>query len=273
MRMILVAFAISAAFAQHAEFEVASVKRAVDVPFRGGIPISGPLAERLGFEGGPGSNTPGRIHYHGVSLKMLLARAHGMRAYQISGPNWIETERYDIDAKYPADTQPEEFRLMLQNLLADRFRLVLHRETRQMGRYRLVVAKDGPKLSPPRKLPEYKDDDERIAAMKANMEARRRRPYSGASRGFGEASATMTKLAQDLAGYLDRPVTDDTDLEGWYSFQLEWSPDESGTDPGETSLPSIFVAVQQQLGLKLEPEKGSVEFLVIDGGEKTPVPN
>jgi uncharacterized protein (TIGR03435 family) len=72
---------------------------------------------------------------------------------------------------------------------------------------------------------------------------------------------------------LDRPVTDDTGLEGWYSFQLEWSPDESGTDPGETSLPSIFVAVQQQLGLKLEPEKGPVEFLVIDGGEKTPVVN
>src|ERR1035441_3910282 len=62
MRMILVAFAISAAFAQHPEFEVASVKRAVDVPFGGRIPISGPLAERLGFEGGPGSNTPGRIH-------------------------------------------------------------------------------------------------------------------------------------------------------------------------------------------------------------------
>src|ERR1039458_4003357 len=120
MRMILVAFAISAAFAQHPEFEVASVKRAVDVPFGGRIPISGPLAERLGFEGGPGSNTPGRIHYHGVSLKMLLARAHGMRAYQISGPNWIETERYDIDAKYPADTQPEEFRLTVVTIRASR---------------------------------------------------------------------------------------------------------------------------------------------------------
>src|ERR1019366_3136291 len=273
MRMILVAFAISAAFAQHAEFEVASVKRAGDVPFGGRIPISGPVAERLGFQGGPGSNTPGRIPYFGVSLKMLLARGYGMRAYQISGPNWIEMERYDIDAKYPADTQPEEFRLMLQNLLADRFRLVLHRETRQMARYRLVVAKDGPKLSPPRKLPEYKDDDERIAAMKANMEARRRRPYSGASRGFGEASATMTKLAQDLAGYLDRPVTDDTGLEGSYSFDLEWSPDESGTDAGETSLPSIFVAVQLQLGLKLEPEKGPVEFLVIDHIERVPTEN
>jgi uncharacterized protein (TIGR03435 family) len=142
-----------------------------------------------------------------------------------------------------------------------------------MGRYRLVVAKDGPKLSPPRKLPEYKDDDERIAAMKANMEARRRRPYSGASRSFGEASATMTKLAQDLAGYLDRPVTDDTGLEGSYSFDLEWSPDESGTDAGETSLPSIFVAVQLQLGLKLEPEKGPVEFLVIDHIERVPTEN
>ncbi|HEY6305297.1 MAG TPA: hypothetical protein VI488_02415 [Candidatus Angelobacter sp.] len=70
----LAAFAISAAFAQHAGFEVASVKQAVNVPFGGCIPISGPLAERLGFEGGPGSNTPGRIHYSGVIMKMLLAR-------------------------------------------------------------------------------------------------------------------------------------------------------------------------------------------------------
>ena len=277
MRIILVAFAISAAFAQHAEFEVASVKPTEDVPLGGRIPLSGPLAE-IGFQGGPGSNTPGRIHYSGVTLQMLLARAYEMQPYQISGPNWIETERYVIDAKYPANTQTEEFCLMLQSLLADRFRLLLHRETRQMARYRLLVAKDGPKLSPPRKLPEYKDDDEALAALKATMEARkeerRSRPYSGPSRGFGEASATMTKLAKDLAGFLDRPVTDDTGLEGLYSFHLEWSPDQTGTnDPGETSLPSIFVAVQKQLGLKLEPEKGPVKFLVIDEGRKTPVAN
>lgn len=276
MRTILVAFAISAAFAQHVEFEVASVKPAVNVPFGGRFPISGPMAETIGFEGGPGSKTPGRIHYSGVSLKMILVRAYGMRPYQISGPGWMETERYQVDAKYPADTKPEEFRLMLQTLLTDRFHLVLHRETREMSRYRLVVAKGGPKLSRARKLPEYKDDEERKAAMekqtKANMEAMMRRPRSGPFRSLGQSSATMAKLAENLSRYVDRPVTDDTGLEGSYSFSLEWSPDESAPI-GDSSLPSIFAAVQGQLGLKLEPEKGPVEFLVIERAEKRPVAN
>jgi hypothetical protein len=114
MRMILVAFTISAAFAQQIEFAVASVKAAVNAAFGGRFPISGPMAEMIGFGGGPGSKTPGRIHYSGVSLKMILVRAYGMRPYQISGPGWMETERYDIDAKYPAETKPEGFRLMLQ---------------------------------------------------------------------------------------------------------------------------------------------------------------
>jgi uncharacterized protein (TIGR03435 family) len=104
MRLILVAFAISAAFAQHVEFEVASVKPAINAPFGGGLPNSVPVAEILGFEGGPGSKTPGRIHYSGVTLKMILVRAYAMRPYQILGPGWMDTERYDIDAKYPGET-------------------------------------------------------------------------------------------------------------------------------------------------------------------------
>jgi uncharacterized protein (TIGR03435 family) len=207
---------------------------------------------------------------------MILVRAYGMRPYQISGPGWMETERYDIDARYPAETRPEEFSLMLQKLLADRFHLVLHRETREMSRYSLVVAKGGPKLSPPQKLPEYKDDEERKAARekqaKAILEAMRRRPRTGPYRGLGPANTTMAKLAENLSGYLDRPVTDYTGLEGSYSFSLEWSPEESAAAV-ENSLPSIFAAVQEQLGLKLEPEKGPVEFLVIERAEKTPVAN
>lgn len=276
MRMILIVFALSAAFAQDVEFDVASVKPAVNAPFDGRFSISGPVAEAIGFEGGPGSKTPGRIHYLGVSLKMILVKAYGMRPYQISGPAWMETERYDIDAKYSPETKLEDFRLMLQKLLADRFHMVLHRETREMSRYKLVVAKGGPKLSPTQKLPEYKDDEDRKAAMerqaKANLEAMMRRPRTGPSRRLSQASATMAKLAESLSGYVDRPVTDHTGLEGSYSFWLEWSPDESAAAV-ENSLPSIFAAVQEQLGLKLEPEKGPVEFLVIERGEKTPVVN
>src|SRR5215475_12363076 len=128
MRTNLVAFAISATFAQQIEFEVASVKPALNAALGERFRISGPMAEMIGFEGGPGSKTPGRIHYSGVSLKMLLVRAYEMQPYQISGPGWMETERYDIDAKYPAETKPGEFRLMLEKLLVDRFHLVAHRE-------------------------------------------------------------------------------------------------------------------------------------------------
>jgi uncharacterized protein (TIGR03435 family) len=156
MRVLLVAFAISAVFAQNVEFEVASVKRARNAPLDGRYPISGLIAEQIGFEGGPGSKTPGRIHYSGVSLKMILVRTYGIRPYQITGPGWMDSERYDIDARYPAETRPEEFRLMLQNLVTDRFQVVLHREKREISRYRLVIARGGPKLSPPQKLPEFK---------------------------------------------------------------------------------------------------------------------
>ncbi len=276
MRTVVFALAISSAFAQRAEFEVASVKPAVTAPMGGRIPIAGPLAEMLGFEGGPGSKTPGRIHYTSVSLKALLARAYDLRPYQISGPSWMETEYYDLDAKYPAETNMEEFRSMLQNLLADRFHLAVHRETKDMARYRLIVAKGGPKLSPPEKLPEYKDEEERRAAMqkqqKANMEALLRRPSRGPFRSFTQKNATTARLAQNLAGYVDRPVTDDTGLEGSYSFSLEWCPDEALAG-GENTLPTIFVALQEQLGLKLEPEKGPVQFLVIDRADKVPVAN
>jgi uncharacterized protein (TIGR03435 family) len=160
-------------------------------------------------------------------------------------------------------------------LLADRFHLVSHRETREMSRYKLVIAKGGPKLSPAQKPPEYKDDEERKAAVEkqlnAKLEAMRRTPRAGSFRRFG-SSGTMANLAESLSTYVDRPVMDATGLEGSYSYSLEWSPDESSA-AADNPLPSIFVALQEQLGLKLEPEKGPVEFLVIERAEKTPVVN
>jgi uncharacterized protein (TIGR03435 family) len=165
---------------------------------------------------------------------------------------------------------------MLQNLLSDRFHLVAHHETREMLRYRLVVAKGGPKLSPPKKPPEYNNEEERKAAVEndihARMEAMRRTPHPGGYRSWSNGNATVAKLAEMLSGNVDRPVTDDTGLDGSYSFSLEWSPHESAI-PAENPLPSIFGAVQQQLGLKLQPEKGPVEFLIVDSAEKTPVAN
>jgi uncharacterized protein (TIGR03435 family) len=242
MRTILIALAVSAAFAQDVEFEVASVKPAVSAPFGGRFSISGPM------------NSP----------RSLTSRT--TLAPPILSSGWVDTERYDIDAKYPAETKPEDFRLMLQKLLTGRFHLTLHRETRQMPGYRLLAAMGGPKLSPAAKPPEYKDDAERKAAMDQQM-ARTQAParkHSGPSSNLTDPSAAMAKLAEHLSANLEQPVTDNTGLKGSYSLSLEWLPDESA--------PAADNPLEEQLGLKLEPEK-PVEFRVIDRADKTPVEN
>src|SRR3954451_10262547 len=138
MRTILPLTAIvsmcCAAYAQDAAgqptFEVASVKPAP--------PQSGHMF-RIGMSGGPGTPDPGRINFENVSLKNVIMRAYNVKGYQISGPSWLDSERFDITAKVPAGATKEQFQLMLQNLLAERFKLQLHRESKQMPVYALVV--------------------------------------------------------------------------------------------------------------------------------------
>ena len=131
MRMILIAFIVSAAFCQDLEFEVASVKLTTSPPVEIHSPGLDLALEALGGISS-GRQTPGRIHYSGVGLKVLIVKAYEMRTYQISCPRWMETERYDIDATYPARTTPDEVRQMLKRLLAVRFHLQLHRETKEL---------------------------------------------------------------------------------------------------------------------------------------------
>jgi uncharacterized protein (TIGR03435 family) len=246
------------------EFEVASVKPSApdSAPFHGRV-LPGMLADlvdTIGFSGGPGSKDPGRIDYKAVTLKRLLARAYDVKTFQISGPGWLDTERYDIAAKLPPGTDSAKLRLMLQRLLTERFRITLHRETKEQPVYRLVVAKGGPKLKPPEEEPHYKDEAEQKAAMQAKaaaqMEAMRRRMEKGGPHGssrFHYSHGTMRQLAESLSSNLDRPVRDMTNLPGKDSFSLEWVP-ESSTPPaasangGDAARPSIFVAIQQQLG-------------------------
>ena len=266
------------------EFEVASVKPAAAPAggnFGGMRPPNTGLSEFIGFSGGPGTKDPGRIDYSGVNLKMLLVRAYQVRPYQISGPGWLDTERYDIVAKVPPGTDKERLQLMLQKLLTERFRISLHRETKEQPVYRLTVAKNGPKLKPPEEVPQYKDDAEgkaaREAAMRANMAvmmAAMRAGEGRSQRNFWLASATVAKFAEMLSSNLDSPVKDMTGLEGLYSFHLSWTPDDARTSSGDAaSGPSIYAAIQEQLGLKLEAGKGTIEFLVIDKAEKSPVGN
>src|SRR5690349_10858688 len=128
--------------AQSPEFEVASVKR-VEADSRPRPNFPSNVAMMIGFDGGPGSKDPGRINYHEVTLKMLLARAYHFKPEQVSGPDWIDSERYTIAAKLAPDSTAEQLRAMLQKLLVERFQIALHREMKEMSVYRLKVAKNG----------------------------------------------------------------------------------------------------------------------------------
>jgi uncharacterized protein (TIGR03435 family) len=148
--------------------------------------------------------------------------------------------------------------------------------------YRLKIAKTGPKLQPAEGLPHYESEEERRAAMEkqvrenmakiaATREANARAGIPTPSRSFGMLRATTERFAEALSGYLDRPVKDMTLLEGEYRFRLSWTPDNSQHD--EPSELSILIAIQEQLGLKLEAGNEAIELLIIDKAEKTPASN
>jgi uncharacterized protein (TIGR03435 family) len=182
---------------------------------------------------------------------MMIQYAFGVREFQIAGgPGWLTTDRFDIVATTatPGSLNLNELEPYLQSLLADRFRFRYHRETRELQVYSLVVARGGPKL----------------AAHSGEGE-----PSMSGHDGSGKISksatnATMARPANTLGGELDRTVIDNTGLKGGYDFKLEWAP-----NPAADSVePSLFTALQDQLGLKLESTKGPVEIIVIDSIEK-----
>jgi uncharacterized protein (TIGR03435 family) len=166
---------------------------------------------------------------------------------QVSGPGWISSEQYDISAKAGAAVDQDQLRLMLQTLLADRFRLALHREARLRTVYTLVVGGDGAKLH---------------EATGGGGGGTTAEVGHLAFRG-----ASMPALARRLSQQLHSPVSDKTGLKGLYDFTLDWQQDESV--PGL----SIFTAVQEQLGLRVEATKDQVEILIVDHAERIPTAN
>jgi uncharacterized protein (TIGR03435 family) len=221
---------------KRAEFEVASIK---------------PTATKDGsftFDFPPGGRFSGR----NLTVLNLLRIAYELQAYQISGgPGWISSAGFDIQARADAgagEAPREQVRRMIQALLADRFHLALHRETRQLAVYNLVVGKTGPKLQAA----------DNSAAPSGNLK-------------MGQLSTqkmSMKTLADLLAFDLKRPVSDQTALKGEFAFTLEWTLGLGESETGPSSRPSLFTAVQEQLGLRLESAKGPIEVLVIDQVEK-----
>jgi uncharacterized protein (TIGR03435 family) len=185
----------------------------------------------------------------------MITVAYGVRYDQIStsGPGWINTDRFDIEAKTPGDVPPStaQVRLMMQSLLADRFQLRLHREMRDLPVYALVVGKNGAKLKP------------------SDSDAREGGSVGGRADGLHMETkkGSMEALARQLSSSAGRPVIDKTGLTGTYEYTLDWFPATTVPAP-ESDVPSLFNAVQEQLGLRLEATTAPQEVLVIDSVQK-----
>jgi uncharacterized protein (TIGR03435 family) len=263
------------------KFEIASIKP--------GTP--GDMRMFMRFQPG------GRLVVTNMPIKAFMTFAYDVQQFQISGePKWFDSERYDIEAKpdsataarldkLPREQRGDEIRQMMQSLLADRFHLSLHRETKELPLYALVVAKGGPKLQKSTFVPP--DKPGALPPPKPGGPP----PKGGLfMQGPGSLTSTGTEvsmLVNILSRAVNRVVIDKTGLKGRYDFTLKWTPDQpspqafgAGQGPGPGPMgkdappppdpngPSIFTALQEQLGLKLESQKGPVEILVIDHVEK-----
>ena len=190
-----------------------------------------------------------------TSLVDLLKYAYGIHEQEIiGGPKWLGTQRFDLVCDPETETRPssDEFKTMVQNLLADRFHLTAHHETRDLSVFEIVPAKNGPRLTKSTRPPDGI-------------------PVVGYSPGqLSVGNATMTDLATFLQRFVaDRPVFDGTGITGKYDLTLRWTPDESQAEAGRSadlnhSLPGLFTSIQEQLGLKLQEEKRPARVLVID---------
>lgn len=228
-----------------AAFEVASVK-----PSRPGTRFNDSL-------------DPAELRFFANSLLILILSAYpDISASRLAGgPAWLNTEYWDVVAKLPPNMPMGEkelnrkAELMLQALLADRFKLVTHREKRDQQIYELILSQGGPKLKPSSASQfSVKARDGRLEFQHQSMQGLVSNLYSPYIQAGVQQAA-------------DRPVIDMTGLQGYFDFTLEWTPDTS--QPGQTATgPSLFTALEEQLGLKLQPQKSVFDFLVIDHAER-----
>ena len=256
--------------AQGPTFDVASVKPNVSGEVGGGFNM------RPGWQ----------LVITNNSLRNIVRNAWGLQNFQIvGGPDWFDRDRFDITAKPGAEPRSrEEFFQMIQSLLADRFKLRVHFETREIPIYALVPVRPG-EVGP--KLSTAMTDCGAVAAA-----ARQgggppppvgERPLCGTRTTPGRMTAgavNMESLARNLSNFAGRIVVDRTGLAGVYDLDLEWLPDQlpppgslpAGLPPPPSDAPSLFTAVQEQLGLRLDSQRGPVEVLVIDSAER-PTPD
>jgi uncharacterized protein (TIGR03435 family) len=202
--------------------------------------------------------TNGEVFMRNVSLKGCIQMAYHIAEGRLAGPDWLSTTSFDIVAKPPAGSPKDQYREMMQALLADRFKLAIHHESKMLPAFALLVGKNGPRMQPGEAGGPHVDVENN------KMTAR---------------GMTMANLAETLSRHLDRPVVDKTGLNGFFDLQLEWSPEEKPADEKSAAAaplppgPTIFTAVQQQLGLKLEAQKLPIDVIVVDHMERVPTEN
>ena len=256
------------------KFEVASIKPSQEMRFQSVRPL------------------PGRLTAN-ATVKLLIQNAYSVEPFQIQGgPDWINSERFEIEAKADSNAPRAQIFLMLQSLLEDRFQMKIHRETRELPVYALVAAKSGPKLAAPKEgscisatpdpggewgggrmappTPGRMTAPAQCGAVRIMLEP------SGARLSGGKI--TMAEFVRMLSMALGRAVIDRTGVTAPFDLQLTFQPDEitaavpppppgSGS-PDEARYPSIVTALQEQLGLRLESTKGPVDTIVIDSATK-----
>lgn len=203
----------------------------------------------------------GRLVAINVPLRLVIRTAFNVQNDQIVGaPDWLDTDRFDINAKAADDIRPEQIAPMVQALLAHRFNLTTHGDMREVP----VFA-----------LQRVRRDDSLGAALRSTdcpaleVDLNQPKPCANISNGVNFLTmrgAPIAVFAQYLAPYVNRVVVDRTGLDGRYDIVLKWSPEQQQTPKDD--LPSLFTALQEQLGLKLESSKGMVDVLVIDSVER-----
>jgi uncharacterized protein (TIGR03435 family) len=215
----------------------------------------------------------GRFSATAITLGNLLRIAWRVQSYQVVGaPAWLTTRRYDIVAKVD-DVPPPSQLLLLRALLADRFKLAVHNETREMSRLALVLARSDGRLGPQLTKSSF-DCAAYMAGPHPPPEPGRTPPCAtriGPTAMSGKA-ISMAQLANSLSPFVNRYTVDKTGLAGGFDVELTWTPDPAPPDidtpPPSDTGPSIFTAIQEQLGLKLVSEKGPVDVLVVDRVEE-----
>lgn len=218
---------------------------------------------QIGKAGGEGSRrentqiSPGSVNMRNVSLKTAIRWAWHIGDYQVSGPEWLANERYDIMAKAAGPAPDAELRIMMQSLLADRFKLAVHHQTKEMSAYALVVGKNGPKFQE-----SHAEGESSVVPDQKTMKLVVQR-------------TPMAQLVDGLSNVLRAPVVDLTELKGRYDVTVDLAKyilDRNSTEPPDP-VSILTRGLQEELGLKLEPRKLAVDLVVVDHAEKIPAEN